>query len=251
MDWEADVSMRPIAVVRNGFPEKFGVPRQSGLIGAEAEIVFRPDVPFESFREIEEFSHLWIIWQFHQVTEEQTRWRVRPPRLGGNTFRGVFSTRAPFRPNRLGLSVVELMAVETDRLRVRGLDVVDGTPVFDVKPYLAFCEAIPGAKGGFADEAPVPLVVEVAEEVKSVISSEKLAVIREILALDARPAYHEDPERVYESRAEGFVLRWRVAEGGKVQLLEATKGLNVEANLSRFESPAELPNPKKGEAGSD
>ena len=212
MNWDEAAAIRPIAVVRNGFPEKFGVPRQSGLADVPAELVFRPDVPFDAFREVGEFSHLWIIWQFHQVQEKETRWRVRPPRLGGNTFRGVFSTRAPFRPNRLGLSLVRLSEVKKDRLIVQGLDVTDGTPVFDIKPYLPFCESIPDANGGFADHAPTRLPVEIPGDLAEKIVPEDLPIVREILSLDARPAYHDDPNRIYESIAQGYHLRWQVAE---------------------------------------
>ena len=204
--------MRPIARVRNGFPEKFGVPRQPGLTGSISTLEFRSDIRADAFAELAEFSHLWVIFQFHLVNEEETRLRVRPPRLGGNTFRGVFSTRAPFRPNRLGLSLAEIVEVNSETISLRGLDVTDGTPVFDLKPYLPFCEAIPEANGGFADRPPARLQVILPDDIRKTLSPKEAEVIQQALSLDPRPAYHDDPERTYECQIEGHSVRFLVKD---------------------------------------
>ena len=157
------MQIRPIAVIRTDFSDKFGIPRQSGLVPAlTARIVPEPDFrTADAFRGIEQYSHLWLLWQFSTVAAEYAagrRWRptVRPPRLGGNTRVGVFATRSPYRPNPLGLSCVELAGVDWDApdgpvLLVRGADLLDGTPIYDIKPYLPYVDAHPGARGGFAD----------------------------------------------------------------------------------------------------
>ncbi len=214
-----EISMKPIGRVESCFGEKFGTPRQSGLVPeARGRIVFSKEVPAGACRGLEEFSHIWIVFLFDQVEETDTRWLVRPPRLGGNEKKGVFATRSPFRPNRIGLSLVTLNAVHDDALEVGGLDLVDGTAVLDLKPYLPYAEAIPGATGGFAKEAPVLLEVRFSDEIRSEVSDDQMVLIRQILAVDPRPAYHDDDERIYGCLIDGRNVKWQVREGRVVVL---------------------------------
>lgn len=205
--------MTPIGVVESCFWEKFGTPRQSGLVAsARGKIVFSNEVDSEACRGLEEFSHLWILFLFDQVGEKDVRWLVRPPRLGGNEKKGVFATRSPFRPNRMGLSLVKLDQVGEGFLSVSGLDLVSGTPVLDVKPYLPYAESIPDAIGGFAEEAPERLPVEVPKRLREKVSKQELELVMEALAVDPRPAYHDDPDRVYGCLLSGYDVKWKVAE---------------------------------------
>lgn len=206
----------PIATLRTCYTDKFGVPRQPGLAPSAWGIVeFEPAYRrAEAVRGIEEFSHLWLITQFHLVGKEPTSLTVRPPRLGGNERRGVFATRAPFRPNRLTLSVVKLDRVELDgdkapRLFVSGVDLVDGTPIFDIKPYVRYADAIVDAHSGFADTTPtrVPVIWECAEP-----PAEVKIIIDESLALQPQPSYHEDNEREYVTEIAGWRVRWVALE---------------------------------------
>lgn len=213
------ISMTPIGVVESCYGEKFGTPRQSGLVeSAFGRIIFNKDVDPEACRGLEEFSHLWIVFLFDQVTEADVRWLVRPPRLGGNEKKGVLATRSPFRPNRIGLSLVKLEEVGKGFLSVSGLDFVTGTPVLDVKPYLPYVESIPEACGGFAEKAPEPMRVEVSPEIQNQIESADLKVIIDSLSIDPRPAYHHDPERVYGCYIAGYHVKWKV-DSGHVLLL--------------------------------
>lgn len=194
--------MEPIAHIRSPFVEKFGVPRQSGLAPhVTCAVEFTPPYRRAEFvRGIESFSHLWLIWGFHcNSPAPSPRATVRPPRLGGNVRMGVFATRSPFRPNSLGLSAVRLLAVEPGPLlRVSGADMVDGTPIYDIKPYLPYADAIPDAQGGFAAAAPAErLRVELPPQLPAGLSQEWLAALCETLAQDPRPAYQDDPERIY------------------------------------------------------
>ena len=213
--------MKIIAYVRNDFPEKFGLPRQSGLVPElQARIVFEPEFRVaEALRGIDGFSHLWIIWGFHRA--EQAAWRptVRPPRLGGNTRMGVFATRSPFRPNPIGLSCVRLEAVEEApglglTLRISGCDMMDGTPVYDIKPYLPYADAHPEALGGFA---PAPqdrqLTVSLPRELAARLPEEARAALPGILRQDPRPAYQHDPDRRYTFSYAGCQVTFRVADG--------------------------------------
>ncbi len=202
----------PIATLRTCYTDKFGVPRQPGLAPSAWGIVeFEPAYRrLEAVRGIEEFSHLWLITQFHLVSKEPTSLTVRPPRLGGNERRGVFATRAPFRPNRLTLSVVKLDRVELEgdkapRLFVSGVDLVDGTPIFDIKPYVRYADAIVDAHSGFADIAPsrVPVVWECTAP-----PPEVKVIVDESLALQPQPSYHEDNEREYVTEIAGWRVRW-------------------------------------------
>ena len=211
--------MKTIAVVRNDFGSKFGLPRQSGLVPElRSRIVFEPEYRVaEALRGIEGFSHLWLIWGFHRAQREGWSPTVRPPRLGGNARLGVFATRSPFRPNPIGLSCVKLEAVETEpvlALLVSGCDMMDGTPVYDIKPYLPYADAHPEARGGFA---PGPqekrLTVVCPPEMLEKLPPESRAALPELLALDPRPAYQEDPQRVYGFDYAGRQVRFRVADG--------------------------------------
>ena len=208
---------RFIARIRNGYSGKFGIPRQSGLDGGDlSEIVFE-----KQFREpaalkgIEGFSHLWLIWYFSEG-EEKSVWTptVRPPRLGGNKRVGVFATRSPNRPNRIGLSCVELVDIkDTEKegrvLLVRGADLMDGTPIFDIKPYLSFCDSHPEAKNGFAEAVKdKALTVTDPKGLADALPEEDRDVIFSILAQDPRPSYHNDPKRVYSFEKSGYKIRF-------------------------------------------
>lgn len=212
--------MKPIGVVESCFGEKFGTPRQSGMVeSARGRIVFSDEVDDEACRGLEEFSHLWLVFLFDQVDEEEARWLVRPPRLGGNEKKGVFATRSPFRPNRIGLSLVKFESIGVGSLEVSGLDLVDGTPILDVKPYLPYVESVPDAKGGFAETAPVRM--EVVFQFDDLEGGDR-RLISEALSLDPRPAYHDDPERIYGCLLAGYEVKWR-AEEGKIKVLSAAR----------------------------
>mgnify|MGYP001385630374 FL=1 len=212
--------MKPIGVVESCFGEKFGTPRQSGIVeSACGRIVLSDEVDDEACRGLEEFSHLWLVFLFDQVDEEETRWLVRPPRLGGNEKKGVFATRSPFRPNRIGLSLVKFESIGVGSLEVSGLDLVDGTPILDVKPYLPYVESVPDAKGGFAETAPVRM--EVVFQFDDLEGGDR-RLISEALSLDPRPAYHDDPERIYGCLLAGYEVKWR-AEEGKIKVLSAAR----------------------------
>ena len=196
-------SMEPIAHIRSDFAEKFGVPRQSGLVDAlEASIVFTP--PYRSpdaLRGLEDFSHLWLIWVFDRAIRESWSPTVRPPRLGGNARMGVFATRSPFRPNPIALSCVKLEGIEQTAegpvLRVRGADLVDGTPILDIKPYIPYADCHPDALGGFAAvPAGESLTVEIPPELLERIPAQRREALRGVLAQDPRPHYQNDPNRV-------------------------------------------------------
>ena len=215
-----EISMKPIGVVESCFGEKFGTPRQSGIVeSARGRIVFSDEVDDEACRGLEEFSHLWLVFLFDQVDEEEARWLVRPPRLGGNEKKGVFATRSPFRPNRIGLSLVKFESIGEGSLEVSGLDLVDGTPILDVKPYLPYVESVPDAKGGFAETAPVRM--EVVFQFDDLEGGDR-RLISEALSLDPRPAYHDDPERIYGCLLAGYEVKWR-AEEGKIKVLSAAR----------------------------
>ena len=210
--WELKV----IARVRSDFPEKFGVPRQAGLVpDLRARIVFEPDytVP-EALRGLEGFSHIWLIWGFSENADRGWSPTVRPPRLGGNARMGVFATRSPFRPNPIGLSCVELLGVEDGSLIVGGADMVDGTPVFDIKPYVPYADCRPEAAGGFADTpAGQSLQVVLPPELESELSSDTAAALKGVLACDPRPAYQRDPDRIYALSFAGRNVRFQVRDG--------------------------------------
>lgn len=199
--------LRPIAHMRSDLREKFGIPRQAGIVEElEGLVVFTPEFRKpEALRGLEGFSHIWLIWQFSQALREDWSPTVRPPRLGGNERVGVFASRSPFRPNGLGLSCVRLLEIENDRnlgpvLRVAGADLMDGTPIFDIKPYLPYADSHPEALSGFAPDAGRTLRVEYLPGTREKIPPEKLAALSGVLANDPRPRYQEDPARLYGLR---------------------------------------------------
>ncbi len=214
-------SLRVIARLHSDFSTKFGVPRQSGLVEAlRAAVIFEPEfrVP-EAVRGLEEFSHLWLIWQFSQNQREDWSPTVRPPRLGGNRRLGVFATRSPFRPNPLGLSAVGLEAVELHTpqgpvLHVSGADLMDGTPIYDIKPYLPYADARPEASAGFTGRVDrARLAVDCPPALLERVPPEKRAALLGVLAEDPRPSYQDDPARVYGMSFAGLEVRFTAAEG--------------------------------------
>lgn len=208
--------LRPIAHLRSPFADKFGVPRQGNLAPhVVSEIVFEPECSSEEcVRGIGQFSHLWLIWGFHCNDANVWHPTVRPPRLGGNTRVGVFATRSPFRPNPLGLSVVRLLAVEPGLLRVSGADMVDGTPVYDIKPYIPYADALPDAAAGFTAEPRQLLEVEIQAELPAGADDAWVCAMHEVLAQDPRPAYQNDAERVYHVILSPYEISFRV-EGNR------------------------------------
>jgi len=211
--------MEIIARIRNGFQEKFGVPRQSGLVPElRSMIVFEPRYRVdEALRGLADWSHLWLIWRFHKAERDGWSPTVRPPRLGGNTRVGVFATRSPFRPNNIGLSCVKLEAVRPEPglgtvLIVSGADLMDGTPILDIKPYLPMADCRPEATGGFTDTHEKRTVtVECSPDLLMVLPEESREALLGVLREDPRPAYQDDPERVYGFAFAGCEVRFRVA----------------------------------------
>ena len=207
-----------IGRIRSDFTEKFGIPRQSGLVDElRAAVVLEPEYRDPAaFRGIEGFSHLWLLWQFSKAVRQGWSPTVRPPRLGGNTRMGVFATRSPFRPNAIGLSCVRFVELRQDPelgpvLIVAGADLLDGTPILDIKPYLPHADCRPEAAGGFS--APLvekALTVACTEELLQTLPAEKRSALLGVLAQDPRPAYQEDPERVYGFGFAGFEIRFTV-----------------------------------------
>ncbi len=197
--------MKVIAHIHTDFPTKFGIPRQSGIIPSlQGRIVFEPEYRnTEAVRGLEDFSYIWLLWEFSQAVRDTWSPTVRPPRLGGNVRKGVFATRSPFRPNPIGLSSVRLEHIEFDAklgpvLYVTGADLMDGTPIFDIKPYIAYTDSHPDAVSGFASTpAEYLLEVDFAEELLQKVPESQRESLIEVLAHDPRPQYHADPERVY------------------------------------------------------
>lgn len=210
--------IKPIAVIKNDFTSKFGIPRQSGILDKmESKIVFEPEYRVgEALRGIEQYSHLWLIWLFSQSVDDKFRPTVRPPRLGGNKRVGVFATRSPFRPNSLGLSSVKLKEVLNTSdcgkiLIVTGADLMDDTPIFDIKPYVKYSDSHPEAECGFSDEfKDYSLKVIIPEDIKKSLPEEKLETITDILRNDPRPSYQHDPEREYSFEHGGISLSFKV-----------------------------------------
>lgn len=219
--------MEPIARIRSEFPTKFGVPRQAGLVeGLRASVVFEPPYRVaDALRGIEGFSHLWLIWEFSKARREGWSPTVRPPRLGGNKRLGVFATRSPFRPNPIGLSCVRLVEVRQDRelgpvLVVAGADLMDGTPIYDVKPYLPYADCKPEAAGGFAAQPKeADLEVDCPDALLDNLPEEKRAALLAVLAQDPRPQYQDDPSRVYGMAFAGLEVRFRV-EGDRLTVTD-------------------------------
>ena len=215
-----NVNIQVIARMHSDFATKFGIPRQSGLVEElKSTIVFEPEFRNpDALRGIEDFSHLWIIWQFSEAVRTGWNPTVRPPRLGGNTRIGVFATRSPFRPNNLGLSSVKLLGVEhTEKfgtvLHVGGADLMDGTPIFDVKPYIAYGDSHPEARGGFTDTAgDFILNVDFPADLLARLPEDKRDAAAAVLSHDPRPSYQRKPDRVYGLTFAGFDIRFKVAE---------------------------------------
>ena len=211
---------RVIARIHTDFPTKFGIPRQSGLIGdLKGEIVFEPEYRNpDALRGLEDLSHIWILWEFSEAVRDTWSPTVRPPRLGGNKRVGVFATRSPFRPNALGLSCVKLESVElhTDRgpvLHVSGADLMDQTPIFHIKPYLNFADSHPEASGGFTDQTrEYHLRVEIPEELLSAVENEKREALKAVLSHDPRPSYQDDPDRIYGMEFAGYEIHFTVKD---------------------------------------
>ena len=215
-----DVTIQPIARMRSDFSTKFGIPRQSGLVEQlRSTIVFEPEFRNpDALRGIEEFSHLWIIWQFSEAVRQGWSPPVRPPRLGGNTRMGVFATRSPFRPNNLGLSSVRLLEVEQTGsfgtvLHVGGADLMDGTPIFDIKPYIPYSDCHPDAAGGFTDRTGEFLLdVDFPRQLLEKLPPDKREAALAVLSHDPRPSYQRSETRVYGLIFAGFDIRFTVRE---------------------------------------
>ncbi len=209
-----------IARIHSDFPEKFGIPRQSGLVPElRARVVFEPEFrKADALRGIEGFSHLWLIWRFSAAAREDWSPTVRPPRLGGNERIGVFATRSPFRPNPIGLSCVKLEAVEREgadapALLVSGADLMDGTPIYDIKPYLPYADVQSDARGGFAPSPAETVAVDFPDALLSRVPEAKRAALIGVLAQDPRPRYQHDAERVYGMSFGATEVRFRVSDG--------------------------------------
>lgn len=221
------MTITPIAHFRSAFPTKFGVPRQSGIIDElRGSIVFEPTYRnADALRGLEGFDYLWIIWEFSANKTKEERgaasWQptVRPPLLGGNTQMGVFATRSPYRPNPLGLSSVrieciELYSKEGPIIHVLGADLMDGTPIYDIKPYVAYADSHPDVRNGFVDERRwKELVVDFPEQLQAHFPPESLSALTRVLALDPRPQYQDIPEKIYGMPYEGYDIRFQVANG--------------------------------------
>ena len=213
--------MKPVARIRSDFPTKFGIPRQAGLVEAlTATVVFEPEFRDpEALRGIEDFSHLWLIWEFSAAKRDSWSPTVRPPRLGGNTRMGVFATRSPFRPNPLGLSCVRLLGVEHTHdactvLHVAVADLMDGTPIFDIKPYIPYADCHPDATEGFtAPGQDYLLEVDIPQRLLARIPEDRREALKGVLAQDPRPSYQRDPERVYGFGFAGLEVRFTVRDG--------------------------------------
>ena len=220
------MEIKPIAHIHTDFKEKFGIPRQSGRVDAEGIIIFEEEYRVaEALRGIEEYSHLWLIFDFSENHREEWSPTVRPPRLGGNTHIGVFATRSPFRPNNLGLSCVNLKGVEKTQkngiiLRVSGVDMLDNTPIYDIKPYIPYYDCKEGAKGSFGENfADYSLDISDTENKLSVIPEEKRKIAINCLCEDIRPSYQNDPERIYKWLFADFEIAFKV-ENKTVKIID-------------------------------
>ena len=225
-----EFTMRPIARIHSDFSTKFGVPRQSGLVDAlESTVVFEPEYRNpDALRGLEDFSHLWLVWVFDKAVRRDWSPTVRPPRLGGNRRMGVFATRSPFRPNPIALSSVKLAGIEQTAeqgpvLHIRGADLMDGTPILDIKPYIPYADAHPEALGGFAAvPAGETLEVIIPPELLEKIPPERREALRGVLAQDPRPHYQDDPERIYGFGFAGMEVRFSV-EGSRLTVREISE----------------------------
>ena len=213
-------ALKYIAKIQTDFPAKFGIPRQSGLVNTKGTIVFEPEYrKEEALKGLEDYSHLWLIWEFSEAVRTGWSPTVRPPRLGGNKRCGVFATRSPFRPNPIGLSCVKMTGMKKHPekgmvIEVEGADLMDGTPIFDIKPYLPYADCVPDARGGFADAVKnYALDVEIPEICLLKLPEEHRDCVRQILAGDPRPSYQNDPDRIYGMEYAGYEIKFRVKDG--------------------------------------
>jgi tRNA-Thr(GGU) m(6)t(6)A37 methyltransferase TsaA len=216
--------MKIIAKIHTDFRTKFGIPRQSGLVkNLKGRIVFEPEFRnAEALRGLEGFSYIWLLWDFSEAHRDDKSWSptVRPPRLGGNQRMGVWATRSPFRPNNIGLSSVRISKIDLHTpegpvIEVEGVDLMDGTPILDIKPYLPFTDSHPDAKGGFAEEQnkkTEPLGVEIPSDIARLFDTERLEALRGVLAADPRPHYQEAPERTYALEFASYEVKFQVRE---------------------------------------
>ena len=220
------MELKPIAHIETEFPTKFGVPRQSGLVkGLKGRIVFEPEYRNpEALRGLDGFSHIWLLWDFSEARRDGAKWQptVRPPRLGGNKRMGVFATRSPYRPNNIGLSSVRILSIELHTpdgpvIEVEGADLMNGTFIFDIKPYLPFTDSHPEALAGFTEDARNQgaefSVIHLTSALEAAFDSEHLVALKEILASDPRPHYHDDPDRVYAFELAGKEVKFRFKSG--------------------------------------
>ena len=219
------MNIQPIAYYHSQLTTKFGVPRQSGLVPElVGRIVFESEYAnADALRGIEGFDYLWLIWGFSLNGKREGDWSplVRPPLLGGNEYMGVFATRSPFRPNPLGLSSVRLLGVEDGALVVAGADLVDGTPIYDIKPYVEYADAHTGVRSGFVDDKRWQKVeVCFPNELRGCFGDEEFAALCKVLELDPRPQYHNDPERVYGMPFAGYDVRFRVSNKGVLEVID-------------------------------
>ena len=222
-----EMTLKVIAHIRTAFPTKFGIPRQSGLVEElRGEIIFTPEYRNpDALRGLEDFSHIWLVWQFSGAVRESWSPTVRPPRLGGNTKGGVSATRSPFRPNRLGLSSVRIDRIDYDAadgplIHVLGADLMNGTPIYDIKPYVTYADSHPDARSGFVDAtAARRLHVVFPDSLASEFTAEELASLKKVLALDPRPQYHDNPTKVYGMEFARRDVRFRV-EGDRLEVVE-------------------------------
>ena len=213
-------ALKYIAKIQTDFPAKFGIPRQSGLVNTKGTIVFEPEYrKEEALKGLEDYSHLWLIWEFSEAVRTGWSPTVRPPRLGGNKRCGVFATRSPFRPNPIGLSCVKMTGMKKHPekgmvIEVEGADLMNGTPIFDIKPYLPYADCVPDARGGFADAVKnYALDVEIPEICLLKLPEEHRECVRQILAGDPRPSYQNDPDRIYGMEYAGYEIKFRVKDG--------------------------------------
>lgn len=225
-----NVVIRPIARMKSDFSTKFGIPRQSGLVPElRSTIIFEPEFRnADALRGLEDFSHLWIIWQFSEAVRKEWSPTVRPPRLGGNTHMGVFATRSPFRPNNLGLSSVKIIGMEQTEefgtvIHVAGADLMDGTPIFDIKPYIPYSDCHADAKGGFTQTADDYLLqVHVPDVLLNKVPSDKQEALIGVLSHDPRPSYQKDTDRIYGLNFSGFDVKFQI-KGKILTVLEISK----------------------------
>ena len=224
------MEIQPIAHFESPFTTKFGIPRQSGLVPSlTGRIVFVPEYrQKDAVRGMEDFDYLWLVWEFSANRDAEKSLTVRPPRLGGNQRMGVFATRSPFRPNNLGLSCVRLDHIEQDAklgpvIYVRGADLMDGTPIYDIKPYVAYADAHPDARSGFVDKTEwQPLKVELPEDLATRVPKDQIASLIATLEQDPRPRYHDDPERIYGMPFLNLDIRFKVA-GNTLTIVDIKK----------------------------